>query len=202
MGWLLLGAILFAGARSRNIPCLYQYFFAQTVYTIVIWPLHWAVGTSSHLYAWAYSILTAFILMSVCRIAIESIQSKQNSWRGAAIAAVVALTLGHFAWTGMPTPIRYYSMIGVIEGTVLLWAGIVVGALAPWAERWGIALTLAVLWVAQTAWRFGFYLHLHDWLRFNWIVSPLLPTVAFAIIGLSLRPVRHRDSLSAIVSRT
>jgi hypothetical protein len=193
VGWLLLGAILFSGARSRNIPCLYQYFCAQAVYTIVIWPLHWTVGTSSHLYAWAYSILTAFILMSVCRIALESVQSKQNSWKGAAIAGVIAITTGHFAWTGMSVPIRYYSVIGVIEGTVLLWAGIVVGSLSSWADRTAIALTLAILWVMQAGWQWGFYLNLAEWRRLNWIISPLLPTIAFLIIGLLLPLGRRPD---------
>jgi hypothetical protein len=179
---LVLAAICFAGWRTRFVPSLFQYFFAQALYAMVIFPLNWFYGTSSTIYAVAYTLLTSFILLAVGRIVTEAISEKQNSWRGAALAAILAVTMGHMAWSGMPG-IKYYYVIGVIEGTALLWAGLVLGSLAAYTECWDIALTLAALWISQAVWRWGFYLHFPGWLRLNWVVSPLLCIIAFVIIG-------------------
>lgn len=150
---------------------------------MVLFPVAWLAGTSSITYRIVYSLLTAFILLAVARIVTEAISEKQNSWRGAALAGVLAITLGRLAWVGMPA-IKYYSVIGIVEGVCLFWAGICLGYLAAHTHRWDIALTLAILWILQALFRFGFYLHYPTWMAFNWRIPPVLAASAFVIIGL------------------
>jgi hypothetical protein len=186
VGWLLFASILFAGWRCRFIPRLYQYFFAQALYTVVLFNLRWLVGDTSRIYAAAYSLLTGIILLAVGRIATENLSGHQYSCRGAVIAGVLAIILVRLAFVGLQAPVRYYEWIHLIEAGALIWAGLCVAGTAPYCDRWDIAFTLGMLWLVQALFRLGFILHLpsETWVRYNWIVPPAACIIAFTAIGL------------------
>lgn len=87
--------------------------------------------------------------------------------------------------------------ISLVEGVVLLWAGMLASFLAPYTAEWRIALTLGLFWMSQALYDFGWVLHGHYWDRVNWIVPPATGILAFLLIGWLGRQ-RIYDSVRAM----
>jgi len=86
-------------------------------------------------------------------------------------------------------PIEYYDVLAVLEGSTLFGCGLIIGGIAPYLERTGLAFTLCGMWMAQAFFRIGFYTHLVDdrWIKANWLVPPIIGIVGFLLIGLLSR---------------
>jgi hypothetical protein len=183
VSWLLEAAVLFALWRSTGR--LRHYFAAQAIATPILFAL--APWDTTRLYLWAYAILTGLILA-----AIVSLVWDFKYWRGMAIAAVLALSVGHLAFAWLPGAPKPSDIVGITEGAILFWGGLVLGGTAPYRAKPLLSLVLAWLWFAQALFRWGFYLHLpsETWLRMNWRVPPILCIVAFLIVG-GLCEVQH-----------
>lgn len=178
---LLICSILFAGWHVRNVPILLAYFSAQLLSIVVGYTVYLVYGDGPF-YGIAYATLTCVVLLTLINIA----------WRLAgihaiALAGLLALTVTRMAYFALGHQPEWYDWIGLLEGGVLFWAGLIVGTSAPFRERTGIHLSLGLLLLSQTAWRWGYYIHMPGWNELNWIVSPALPIVGFTVIGLLAR---------------
>jgi multidrug transporter EmrE-like cation transporter len=181
--WLLLASILFAGCQARHIPSLLCYFFAQALYTAIGYEVYRSYGAGSVAYAVVYSAGTAVILLTCLNLVWEALRGRGYVLRAVVVAGILSLTLGKMAFLGLGHPAKYYDWIGLTEGTLLLWCGLLIGGVSPHTRYAGINLALSLLWIAQALFRWGFYLHFPDWLMLNWKVPPALCIVGFAVVG-------------------
>lgn len=189
---LLFLSILFAGWWTRHSLALFAYFCAQFVGTLAAVVVHYACGDDSLAYGATYIVLTAAILFSVVNMARLCIG--RNHARICAIATILSVTLTRMAYLALGHSPMWYDWIGLIEGGVLFWSGLIVGFASPFQQRTGIHLSFGLLFLAQTGWRWGFYIHMPGWNDLNWIVSPSIPILAFTVIGLLARHEEMKET--------
>ena len=180
----VIASILFAlfyPQPSRVVLYLYACLYGD----LVIFAANQFWGDTSKVYAVAYAVMTGLILLAIGNIVLEAVRTRQNSYKALGLVFVLSVTLGRLCFAGLGHQAHYYDFIGIIEGAFLFGAGLTIGYLAPYLERTSLGLTLACLWLGQSFWRLGFYLHVEsaEWLRLNWRIPPLLGILGFSLLG-------------------
>jgi hypothetical protein len=140
-------------------------------------------------YAWVYSLTSVPIFLAIAWVCHESLHARKLRVRAVTLGFLLALTIGHLAYVGIVRPVDAYDWITLTEGTLLFWAGTMIGASAAYAERSDVALCLAFLWLAQALFSFGYVLHF-DWLwwqKANLWLPETICIVGFSLLGYRLR---------------
>lgn len=185
MGLAIAAAIVWALWRCRQSLGLTAYFCAQLAYVPATRYYAWVYGDSSSVYAIIYSLFTAIILLAALNLALRPVFERAHPWRAIAAAGVLSVTLARSAYLGLDHQPQYYDYIGIGEGVTLAFAGILMGGVSYWTEKPLLFLCLGLLWLAQCAFRVGFYMHLTEiaWLEANWYVPAWIGIVGFTTIG-------------------
>jgi len=176
-------AALLAALRLPAPDSLRRYLWCHLATIPFVWGGGLLFGDWSITYAAIYCACSGLILVSIGSIAWECLNGRHFRARTAAIALILALCLGKLA----SSETSGLGWISLVEGVILFWAGMIVGFTAPYIQRWDIALTLSLFWMAQALYSFGWTLHGHLWDRWNWTVPPLTGIAAFSIIAWRLR---------------
>jgi hypothetical protein len=183
--WLVLVSLSLALWQSCGRIRLYL--LSCLLADAILFPLGRFAKDTSHLYAWAYAVLTGLILLVVAWIVLEALRKHQNSWKALGIVGVLSVALGRAAMLGIGHTARYYDWIGILEGCCLFAAGLTYGCLAPYLERTSIALVLSGLWLSQSFFRIGYYVLNPAWAKWNWRIPPIIGTCGFLLIALLSR---------------
>jgi len=171
------------------------YFAAFNVNMLALIVTLWLYGWGP-VYAWVYVLCSVPIFLAIAAICKESLLTREHRARAIAVGFILALTLGHLTHVGIVRAVTVYDWITLTEGTLLAWAGTVLGFSAAYAERKDLALLLATLWLAQSLFDYGYILHYGwpSWMAANWFVPQAICIVGFSLIGWRLRAgVRPRQ---------
>jgi hypothetical protein len=149
-------------------------------------------------YAWVYSLTSVPIFLAIAWICRESLRTRKLRVRAAILGFILALTIGHLAYVGIVRPVDAYDWITLTEGTLLFWAGTMMGASAAYAERPDVALVLSFLWLAQALFSFGYVLHFDwpSWRALNYWLPETICIVGFSLLGWQLRFGRRYEIAS------
>jgi hypothetical protein len=139
-------------------------------------------------YAWVYSLTSLPIFAAIGWITWASLGSREHRLRAVAIGFILALTVGHLTYAEIARPTAY-DWITLIEGVLLVWAGTLLGFAAIYSERKDIAVILAVLWLCQALFSFGYVLHWGwpNWMEANFYVPQAICIAGFSLIGWRIR---------------
>lgn len=162
-------------------------------YVLLEIPFLWcggaAYGDWSWQYAAIYCVFTALILCAIVRIAWDCLRDRRYRLRPIAICFILAAVLTKIAILGVSGRVSGFLAISLAEGFVLAWAGSLTAFAAPYRQRPDLYFPLAVLWLCQSAFAFGWVLNFKGWGEFiNWTVPPLLGCLAFGWLVLRLSP--------------
>lgn len=198
---MILAGLIFAALFALFYPQperVIKYIYAKLYGNILLFSVNHWWGSTSRVYEVTYACVTAVILGTVLAIVIGALRLKQHSYRGAALLALAFLTFGRWCYVHIEHP-QFSDAIGIIEGSILLWAAMCLGYLVPYMKETGLAATLTGLWFCQSMFRIWFYVSgPSEWfLWLNWKLPPLLGISAFLLIGWLGRqriyaPVRAR----------
>jgi hypothetical protein len=164
------------------------YFTAFSINNLSLLVVLWVYGWGP-VYAWVYSLTSIPIFLSMMGICSECLRSRKYRARAVTIGFILAVTIGHLTHAGIVRPVTAYDWISLTEGTLLLWAGTMIGVSAAYAERSDLALILSILWLAQALFSFGYVLHLNwpMWMELNWWLPETICMTGFILIGIRLR---------------
>src|SRR5579864_5506137 len=106
------------------------YVWAQLIYALPIWFAAYMFGIGP-VYRVVYCLFTGFVLLTVLNIVWESAR-RPKAW---AIAIVLSVSFFHLFATRIPRQLSLDDWIILIEGTILLMAGLIQGFCAPSEAR-------------------------------------------------------------------
>jgi hypothetical protein len=174
------------------------YFAAFNLNLLLLIAALWLYGWGPA-YAWVYVLSSVPIFLAIAAICKESLLTREHKARAIAIGFILALAIGHLAHVGIVRPVTVYDWISLTEGTLLVWAGIVLGFSAAYIKRWDLAIILAIMWLAQALFSFGYVLHFDwpEWLEANWYVPQSICIVGFSLIAWRVRAKLHSRPLAA-----
>jgi len=174
----------------RRAPAnIERYLWAVLVYIPFVWWGHYWYGDWAWQYAAIYSLFTGVILWCVCRITLDCLRERHYRARAVAITLITALMLARLSYMGTARPLGAWAWISLSEGFVLAWAGTLTAFLAPYMRRPDLIFPLAVFWLAQAGYSFGWTLNWKEWQEANWLVPPALGTCCFSWLAYRLRAV-------------
>jgi hypothetical protein len=167
------------------------YFLAFSVNLVALIVTLWLYGWGSA-YAWVYALSSVPIFLTIAVICREVLRTRQYSFRVSVLALILAATIGHLTYVGIAHPANAYEWIHLIEGTLLVWAGAILGGCARRTEIPQVSLLLGILWLVQSAFSLGYVLHWDwpSWMGYNWYVPQAIPAVGFSLIGFLVRHQR------------
>lgn len=166
--------------------CLYFAAFSVNLAALIVtfWLYGWGPA-----YAWVYSLSSVPIFLTIAAICWESLSTREYRFRAIALGFILAIVIGRLTYAGLARTASAYDGIMLIEGVLLVWAGTVLGFAASYSRRADIALTLAILWLVQALFSFGFVLHWDwpSWTAANWYLPEVICLAGFSLIGWRLR---------------
>lgn len=172
---------------------LVRYFAAQALYVPVVWGTYFAIGLG-HLYGLVYSAATGVILLSVAGIAWESLHARKYRAQVTFLAFVLASAATEAVYFKLPRRADWFDWVLLVEGSILLWAGTLLAFMAGHWKRSIPLFGLALYWIFEAAFDFGFCLNWPHWLPLNTWVPPSAAVLAYSLILIGLlsrRPTRH-----------
>jgi hypothetical protein len=164
-----------------------RYLWAELVYIPFVLSAAWSFGVWSWQYAAVYCLFTVPILYAVCRIAWDCLRDRRWHLRPIAICFVLAGILTRMAFLGAGKPLGRFMVISLVEGFILAWAGVLTAFTAPYTRHPDLLFPLAMLWLVQAAYSFGWTLNFKEWGKLNWLVPPCVATAAFLVLAWRLR---------------
>jgi len=184
-----VAASLMLAIRQRAPANIERYLWAVLVYIPFVWVGHSWYGDWSWQYAAIYTFFTAMILWCVCHITLDCLRTRHWRLRAAGITFILAASLTKLAYLGGPKPVSGYLAISLAEGFILAWAGTLTAFLAPYVKRPDLIFPLAVFWLVQAGYSFGWTLNWKEWEEINWLVPPALGICCFSWLAYRLRAV-------------
>jgi hypothetical protein len=146
-------------------------------------------------YAWVYSLTSLPIFAAIAWITWASLGSREHRLRAVATSFILSVTIGHLVFVEIARPTAY-DWITLIEGVLLVWAGTLLGFAATYSERKDIAVILAVLWLCQALFSFGYVLHFDwpEWLAMNFWMPQSICLLAFSFILWQIKKPYHSEA--------
>lgn len=175
-------------AIRRHPPArLAAFFWAQLLYIPPVLCSAWYFGVWSWQYLAVFSLFTAVIIWSTSRLTWALLKTRQNRLRPAAATFLVALVMARIAWIGTVQPRSSFLAISIAEGFTLAWNGSLLSLLAPYTRRPDLYFPLALLWLCQSCWAFGWSLNWQMLASWNWVLPPLMGLLAFSFLAWRLK---------------
>ena len=173
---------------SRREQPLWLFFYVGTMMMTMAleWPTKWQFGPGSQAYLWVWAFCTGLVLLSILCAVWEHIRLARFRLRGVVIAGVIALVPARMSYLADPGAYTLADKLVTAEGFLLLLAGLLVGMTANHSERPDISRILAMLWILQSAFDWGWILHWPYWNEASWVLGPSLGLAAFAAIAWQL----------------
>lgn len=174
-------------AIRRHPPAkLAAFFWAQLIYIPPVLCSAWYFGVWSWPYLIVFSLFTAVILLSACRLTWALLQSRQQRLRPIAATFLVALVMARIAHRGSLAHDRFLT-VWLSEGFILAWLGALLALLAPYTRRPDLYFPLALLWLCQSCWAFGWSLNWQMLAGWNWVLPPLMGLCCFSFLAWRLK---------------
>ena len=176
---------------SRREQPLWLFFYvgAMMVAMPLEWTTKWEFGPGSQAYLWVWAFCTGLVLLAVFCVVWEHIRLAQFRLRGIVLAGLVAFAPARMSYLADTGAYTLADKLVAVEGFLLLLAGLLVGMTANTSERSAISRILAMLWILQSAFDWGWILHWPYWNEASWQVGPTLGLASFAAIAYCLRRV-------------
>ena len=176
-------------SRREQPLWLFCYVGAMMVAMPLEWTTKWQFGLDSQAYLWVWAFCTSLVLLSILCAVWEHIRLARFRLRGVFIAGVIAFVPARMSYLADPGTYTLADKLVTAEGFLLLLAGLLVGMTANTSERPDISRILAMLWILQSAFDWGWILHWPYWNEASWVLGPSLGLAAFAAIAYCLRRV-------------
>lgn len=186
---LSFGLKMWILGRREQPLWLFFYVGAMMMTAALEWPTKWEFGPDSQAYFAVWAFCTGLVLLAVFCVVWEHIRLAQFRLRGVVLAGLIALIPARMGYLADPGTYTAADKLVTAEGSLLLLAGLLVGATANRSERPAISRILAVLWMLQSAFDWGWILHWPEWNEASWVLGPSLGLVSFAAIAYCLRRV-------------
>ena len=174
---LLLLATILPNLHRARTRWLRAYFWTQTVYTVVLWP----IDPETVLYEATFSIFTFLILAASAGYVLEC--SRIVVWQVRIAVLLISLTLpvALYAFTinGLSSEMQTlpsYLAVSLAECCAIFALGICLSVFAPIVR--GASIPLALLWLSLAAWEYawtlGYPFYPETWMRLNSFVPTTL----------------------------
>lgn len=167
-----------------------RYVAAQCLATLSLFDSEIVLGRHAIGYLWVYVIATAFVLAAGAGFTFNAFRSHKARWL--ALIAAIGITFAFDIETleSLPVILRN-DWIAIVEASVLLVTGILLGVSAPYQgkEAKPICLTLSLLWIGLAVFRLCYRVYHLDpmWNVANQVVPCTMVTGAIAWCGVQLR---------------
>lgn len=176
MQWAVTLAVLAFVCCVKVPRALHRYFVAEFLAVLSYFVILRFRTEYSPLYVADFILMESLVLVMVFGLAWEVL--RDYSHKAIVLDLALALALFPTAAATWSRKLGLYDWIAVAEGFLYLFASIPTGLAAAQAKGKAkrMALSLLALWMAQSAWEYGFTLHLWqpDWMRINEWFSLLL----------------------------
>ena len=201
---LLVTATVVGAWSARAIPRLLLFFIANLLYELVTEIPLVIGGDQSRAYAITYAVCTTIWLVMAVGIAIHSLCHHPYPRRRFGVSIMFAIVLGRMVEVGLHHPPSFTDWILLIQGGVLFACGQSIGDAAFYARRYAhdcVQVILAILWLLQAAFFWGYLLSLPEVLAIaiGWWVPTALCVIGFLLIAFCLKreEVMRRHTIRA-----
>lgn len=155
--------------------------------------LSWRLIGPGKLYGWIYTIFTTLVFAAIARLTWESLLRAKYKLRVVAIASLLAMVFARAAFLGLGREFYWFDAIVLLEGFLLVLAGVLMGMSSPYMKQPDICLGLSIMWLIQALLAFGFILHYPKWVAIDEYSRALVGIAGFLFIGCRLRHRLHRS---------
>lgn len=184
----LVGASLLLALWHRAPANLERYLWAVLIEIPFLWAANAWWGDWSVAYAVTYIVFTVPILYCIARFVLDCLRGRPMRLRALAISSLFAMVTARGAYLGLPQPVDGFRAISIVEGFVLVWAGLLSLFLTPYVRRPDLIFPLGLLWLGQAYFSFGWTFNALSWGHaLNWLVPPALGCACFLLIAWRLR---------------
>lgn len=167
--WIISLAVLGFVCLVRVPKALHRYFVAEFWAVLSYAAILAFKPETSRLYIADFMVMESLILVTAFGLMLESV--REYHYRDIAFDVALAGGLVTAALTVWGRKLGLYDWIAVVEGFLYVLAAIPTGLAASQlvGKDRRLAKSLLVLWLAQSAYEYGFTLHLWqaDWMRVN-----------------------------------
>lgn len=143
-----------------------------------------------------FGVFTTAILVAATSITALLLRQSHNQLRAIVACGVFVLILARAAYLGTAKPLTVFVAVSLVEGFVLAWNGMLLAFLAPYTKRPDLYFPLAVFWLVQAYYCFGWTIKLREWEALNWMVSPVLGLLFFSVLAWRLGKEGHHGQLA------
>lgn len=176
---------------------LVLYFAAQVLYIPFVWGTYLTVGLG-RLYGVVYSIATGMVLLSVAGIAWESLYARKYRAQVIALTFILASAATETVYLELHRRADWFDWVLLVEGGILLWAGTLLACMAGHWKRSVSLFGLAIYWIFEAAFDFGFCMNWPRWLPLNAWVPPAAAALAYSLILAGLLSRQRPNSQPAV----
>lgn len=182
-------------SRKEQPLWLFFYVGAMMLAMAAEWPVKWEFGAASQAYLWTWVCSTALVLVFVAVAVWEHIRLLRYKLRAFAVASLIALVPARMSYLGDWGHHTLTDKLITAEGFLLLLAGLLVGGAAPHTRRPDLSLIVALFWIGQSTFDWGWILHWPAWNAASWILGPSMGIVAFLLLAWRLWKSPSRASI-------